>query len=146
MDKKFTEIVKDYLSKAEDAKNLILRGLGVSSRDKLREFRGRMPMGTFYLDGMKHDFAFHGRGCRFTNEYYNVPVSERKNKCLNIDMDMGYNGDIWCGIDPWKLFCFIEEYYAAYKKQFNIETIKNELELGIKENIMYKKYDLYYFH
>jgi len=76
---------------------------------------------------------------------FNVPENERIGKPLNIDMDFGHKDDIWCGIDPWKLFCFIEEYYPDYKKQFDVKAIKEEFDLAVKERKMYKNYILYYF-
>lgn len=95
---------------------------------------------------MKHTFTFHGIGCRFESEHmFNVPENERIGKPLNIDMDFGHKDDIWCGIDPWKLFCFIEEYYPDYKKQFDVKAIKEEFDLAVKERKMYKNYILYYF-
>lgn len=140
MNEKLLIIAKDYYNKTEEVKGLMLHVLGQKTIKDLVSFGSRMPTGTFYYDGKKHTFTFHGIGCRFSNEYLlNVPISERKEKCLNIDMEM-------CGINPWMLFKFIEEYYPDSVIIFTAEAIKKEFDIAVKEKIMRKEKELNLYH
>lgn len=127
MDKKLIQISKEYLEKAEQAKNLMLQGLMLKNKEDLFFFRSTMPKGDFYIDYMKHSFCFHGRGLRFSNEYLpSESESVRTNKCLNIDMEFGF-GEIWCEMDPWMIFRYIEVYYPELKEKYNGVEIKKTI-------------------
>jgi len=140
MQEELVAIVRDYVCKTEDVVSLLLQGLSLKTKEDLLSFRSRMPQGVFYLNQMKHTFTFHGIGCRFESEYLpSVPVSERIEKPLNIDMEMS-------GIDSWKVYQFIENYYPSLKGELSAKIIKEEFERWVNEKIMYKKHDLYYFH
>lgn len=143
MDERIYKITKEYFDEAESVKTILLSGLGLNSKEELICFKGRMPTGTFYLqDYTKNDFYFHGRGLRFHRE--NMPSSKNHIKELDIDMEIGY-GDFWCGISYWMLYKYIEQYYPELAVEFNDNRIKEELEKGVQQNKLYKKYDLYYF-
>ena len=87
-------------------------------------------MGEFYLNG-ENRYAFHGRGCRFSNDK------------IEIDWDFGYD-DIWCGLDPWKLFYYIKD--NKISKEFDDgNQIKKLFDDLIANGKMTKKFDLYYF-
>lgn len=145
MDEKIILIAKDYLGKSEEAKIIMLEAFALKTKEDLINSRVRIPGATFYYAGMKHTFAFHGRGFRFSNEYAEgVNIEKVNRKPIKIDMELGHD-DLWCGIDPWKLYYFIEEYYPVFKTQFTHDKIVKEFNIGIKEKSMYKKFDLYYF-
>ncbi len=146
MDENLKLIVKDYLIKTEEAKIIMLEAFALKTKKDLISLRNRIPSATFFYAGMKHTFAFHGIGFRFSNEYAEgVNIEKVNRKPIRVDMELGHD-DIWCGIDAWKLYYFIEEYYPEFKPQFTQAKIVEEFDTGIKEKTIYKKFNLYYFY
>ena len=138
------KIAKEYFYRTEVVKDILLDGLMLKSKEDLLKFRARMPAGTFYTNHMKNEFCFHGRGLRFKRSNYNTPQDKQPLEEFEIDMELG-NGDYLCGIACWMLYRYIEQHYYELTIDFNEAKIKEELEKGVQQNKLYKKYDLYYF-
>ena len=122
---------KEYINDVNNVCQMMLEVYNLSSREELLvNHRVRQGKGEFYLNGKKHDYAFHGRGCRFSNDE------------LKIDWDFGY-GDIWCGIDPWKLAKYIRD--NKNDNRWNDgNKIKEVFDDLVSKGKMEKKYYRYY--
>ena len=121
---------KEYLTCVEDVCNLMLKGLGLNSKEDLINYRMKHGKGHFYLFG-KNEYCFHGRGCRFENEK------------LKIDWDFGYD-NLWCGLDPWKLFYYIKD--NIHTNEFRDgRQIGEVFDNWVASKMMVRVAGLYYF-
>lgn len=124
------QLVKEYISDVNRACDIMLSSLKLGSKEDLIKYRQNHSSGEFYLNG-NNEYTFHGRGCRFSNND------------LCIDWDFGY-GDNWCGIEPWKLACYIKD-NKIINEPYDGAKIKEIFDELIIKGKMIKKYDLYYF-
>jgi hypothetical protein len=130
MNEKLKSIIKEYFDKVEEACQIIYKGLKINSKDELIELRISKPSYEFELNG-KNQFYFHGRGCHFKNDYF------------DIDWDFGFDNKL-SGIDPWKLTEYLKNNHKNYPEYFNYDKLRQELELAVEENELMIKYGLIY--
>ena len=128
MEKELASAIKQYRIKVDEVCILMLRGLGVNTKEQLVNYSKQL--GEFELEGTNHYF-FHGIGCRFWNS------------TIKIDWDFGEGGQ-WCCIDPWKLYCFIKD-NSVLETELSLEQIKIGLEKAVDNKEFVKKWDRYYF-
>ena len=125
-------LAEEYINDVNKIGILMLERLGFKSRSELLKHGHTQWKGEFKLNGKNNMYCFHGRGCRFSNDE------------LEIDWDFGYEDNIWCGLDPWKLF-----YYMRDNKKSNEfrdgDQIKKTFEELVSKGKMIKKYGLYYY-
>ncbi len=129
MESEIILFAKQYIEDVIEICNLMLGGLGFSTKDELYKFRVKNRVGKFEYNGEINQFFFHGIGCRFWNNN------------IEIDWDFGFE-DRWCGIDPWKLYSYIQNKKDSISKM----AIIDELEQAVKRGEMIKRDDRYYFY
>lgn len=131
MDENYLKLLaQEYIHDVSKICNTLLKFYNLNSKEELIKFRKKNPHGEFYLNGI-NIFTFHGSGCSFSS------------KELEIDWDFGF-GDLWCGLDPWKLFYYIKnkKRIINYNDGYDIEKIFIQL---VANKEMIKKINLYYF-
>ncbi len=122
----------DYIYELNNIKLIILKGLNLNSKEDFIKYRTSNPEGEFFLNG-KNTYAFHGRGCTFTNSD------------ITIDWDFGYNVE-WCGINPRAFSKYIVDYNNDISELYDINKIIYVFEKWIIQGVMCKKYELYYLN
>jgi hypothetical protein len=127
-DRDIEKYAKEYINDVNKICQTILKAYGLKSREELIKHRTAQPMGEFHLNNR---YCFHGRGCSFSNDE------------IEIDWDFGY-GDIWCGLDYWKLFNYIRDNKDS-NISYNGIKIKEVFEKWVAQKKMIKKAGLYYF-
>lgn len=123
------KLAQKYINDVNRVCKMMLQAFNLTSKEELIKYRSS---GEFYSNGGDNRYAFHGRGCRFSNNE------------LEIDWDFGY-GDNWCGLDPWKLFYYIEnnKFVHDFSDGYQIKEIFDDFVVNGK---MVQKYDLYYIN
>jgi hypothetical protein len=120
-------LTQKYINDVDKVCQIILQEFNVNSKEELINHR---VIGEFYFSS-DNKYIFHGRGCKFSSDE------------LEIDWDFGY-GDIWCGLDPWKLFYYVKDNKIdnGYSDGCQIKEAFDKL---VAKGKMIKKYELYYF-
>ena len=121
---------KEYIKDVNKVCLMMLQGYNLGTKEDLVKHREVHPQGEFHLNG-SNKYTFHGRGCRFSNGN------------IEIDWDFGY-GDVWCGLDPWKLACYIRD-IKDNREWTDGNKVKEVFEELVSKGEMEKLYDLYYF-
>jgi len=133
MTTKLEKFAAEYINTVDQICNMMLQVYSLNSKDELiKNHRPVQAEGAFYLNGKNNNYTFHGRGCRFSNDDF------------EIDWDFGYE-ELWCGLDPWKLFYYIKE-----NRNPNLFNNGNQIEEKFNEWVvngkMTKQHGLYYFN
>jgi hypothetical protein len=126
---KLEQLANEYIDDVNRACSVMLEGLNLKSKEEMLKHRNVQGRGEFYIKGVNR-YTFHGRGCRFSSNN------------LEIDWDFGYD-NIWCGLDPWKLFYYIRDNKTVNEFKDG-DQIKEAFDELITKRKMIKKFDLYY--
>ena len=124
------KIAQEYIDDVNKVCNMMYQAYNLNTREELLNLRRIQGQGEFFING-KNTYCFHGRGCRFSNDG------------LKIDWDFGY-GDIWCGLEPWKLAHYIRDNKndSEWSDGNKIRKVFDEL---VANGKMKEKFGLYYF-
>lgn len=128
-------VFKEYIADVEDVCKLLLKSINDSENINLRnkydffEYRSKCKKMEFEVGEVK--YRFHGKGCTVFNH-------EKV-----IEWDFGYRSR-WCGIDPWKVSMTLK-YGGPYAEFYDVNLLQTACEQFVKEGVMFKKYDQYYF-
>ena len=136
MEEELQIVLKEYIKDVEDVCRILVKSINNSENLNLKNkydffaYRSCCKKMEFEAEGIS--YRLHGKGCMA----FNVKKF--------IDWDFGYRSR-WCGINPWKVSNTLKrnnnphiEYYDGYLLQAICEE-------SVKEGIMFKKYDQYYF-
>lgn len=136
MEEKLKNVLKEYIRDVEDTCNILVRSINnlenLNLKNKYDFFTYRLNCKKIEFEAGGFSYRLHGRGC------------EAFNKEKYIDWDFGYRSR-WCGIDPWKVSMTLESNNSPYVEYYDGKLIKTACEQFVREGIMFKKYDLYYF-
>ncbi len=136
MEEKIKNIMEKYIKDVEDTCNILLEGINYRDNLNLKTkkdfFDYRMKKSNMEFEVRGISYRLHGKGCMaFNKEFF-------------LDWDFGYRSR-WCGIDPWKLSMTIKKSKSQYSEYYDGNLIKKTCEQAVKDGIMFKKYEQYYF-
>lgn len=129
-------ILKDYLKSVDNICADLIQKINETENLKLRNkydflaYRADCKKMEFEANGVH--YRFHGKGCTAFNED------------IFIDWDFGYRSR-WCGIDPWKVSITLKKNKEKFVGTYDGNSIKSFCDLSVKNNIMYKEAEQYYF-
>ncbi len=136
MEDKLQIILKEYMREVEEVCNILVKNINDSENINLRnkydffEYRSKCKKMEFEAGGIT--YRFHGKGCTAFNED------------KFIDWDFGYRSR-WCGIDPWKVSMTLKRNSSPYIEYYDANLLQIACEQLVKNGVMFKKYDQYYF-
>ena len=136
MEEKMKDIMQEYIKNDEDTCNILLEGINYSDNLNLKTkqdfFAYRMETSKMEFESRGISYRLHGKGCMaFKKDFF-------------LDWDFGYRSR-WCGIDPWKLAMTIKRNKSQYSEYYDGNLIKKICEQAVKDGIMFKQYEQYYF-
>lgn len=136
MDEKIKIILKEYINEVEEVANILISSINDSENLHLKnkydffEYRSKCKKTEFEAGGI--NYRFHGKGCTaFSDEKF-------------LDWDFGYRSR-WCGIDPWKVYMTLKRNNSPHTEYYDAELIHKACEDSVKQGVMFKKYDQFYF-
>ncbi len=130
LDKVLEKIAREYIEKAEETFEFILKLLNVEDKYQMAQLVCEKNYSPFVGEGTNYVISPHGRGCFF---------SDGKEE---IDWDFGDNRI--CGINCGLLKRYIDFYYPQLTNEFTYIKIKEEFEKAFVNGAATKRYDLYY--
>lgn len=136
MEEKLQIVLKEYIRDVEEVCNILIRNINYSENLNLRNkydfFMYRSSCNKWEFEEGGISYRLHGKGCMAFN------------KEMFIDWDFGYRSR-WCGIIPWKVSMTLEKNNSPHVAYYDGDLVKTICEQFVKEDIMFKKYDQYYF-
>ena len=136
MEEKLQVVFKEYIGEVEGVCKLLIKSINDSENTNLRnkydffEYRSRCKKTEFEVGEVK--YRLHGKGCTVFNQ-------EKV-----IEWDFGYRSR-WCGIDPWKVSMTLKKNCSPHAEFYDVNLLQTACEQFVKDGIMFKKYDQYYF-
>lgn len=133
MKEKLRYILEEYIKNVDDVCFNLINEINHSENLNLKNkydffvYRSECKKTEFEANGII--YRLHGKGCTAFNEE------------IFLDWDFGYRSR-WCGIDPWKVSITLKK-NLIYAYDGNL--IKKFCDLLVKDNIMFKKCEQYYF-
>lgn len=136
MEEKLQIVLKDYIKEVEDVCNILLKSINTSENLNLinkydfLKYRSSCKKMEFNAEGIR--YKLHGKGCvAFNAEKF-------------IDWDFGYRSR-WCGINTWKVSTTLKKNNSPHVEYYDVNLLQTVCEQSVKEGIMFKQYDQYYF-
>lgn len=129
-------IFEEYIDAVENVCSILLNEINRSENLNLKtkfdffEYRAKNRKMKFEFCGIT--FQLHGIGCAAFNEEF------------HIDWDFGYQ-DRWCGIDTWKVAMYLKRNNSKHTKFYDGRVIQQCCDEFVKQGIMFKKDNRYYF-
>ena len=136
MEEELQIILKEYIKDVEDVCHILVKSINSSENLNLKNkydffaYRSCCKKMEFEAEGIR--YRLHGKGCTA----FNVKKF--------IDWDFGYRSR-WCGIDPWKVSNTLKRNNDPHIEYYDGDLLQAICEESVKEGIMFKKYDQYYF-
>lgn len=136
MEEKLRIILQEYIKNVEDVCNILVKSINYFEKLDLKNkydlyiYISKHKRMEFEAEGIS--YKLHGKGCVAFNEE------------MFIDWDFGYRSR-WCGIDPWKVSMTLKKNNSPYIEYYDGNLVQTGCEQFVKEGIMFKRYDQYYF-
>lgn len=136
MEENLQIVLKEYIRAVENVCSILIKSINDSEHLTLKNkygfflYRSNCKKMKFEAKGIH--YRLHGKGCVAFNEE------------MFLDWDFGYRSR-WCGIDPWKVSMTLEKNNSPYTKYFDGKYIQTKCEQLVKNGVMFKQSNQYYF-